>query len=69
MGDRRGRPRPYHSRNHQIASEVITRGITWLVLAVAFLLNVGWEMAQMFAYVSMSVTSRRSLAECLLADC
>jgi hypothetical protein len=42
-------------------------GISWWVLAVAFLLNVGWDMAQMFAYVNMPVLSLRSLAECSVA--
>jgi hypothetical protein len=46
---------------------VTGRGISYRVFAVAFLLNVGWEMAQMSAYVNVSALSLRSLAECSVA--
>src|SRR5437764_11955385 len=67
MGDRRGRSRPINRCDRPTFSEVSERGTSWWVLAVAFLLNVGWEMTQMFAYVNMRVLSVRSLAECSVA--
>ena len=43
------------------------RSLGWLVVAVAFLLNLAWEMIQMFSYANMPVRSLQTLAECSVA--
>src|SRR5579875_3108086 len=67
MADRRGRSRPHHCCHCQASSQMSGRSLGWRILAVAFLLNVAWEMIQMFAYAYMPVRSLRSLAACSLA--
>ncbi len=42
-------------------------GAGWRVFAVAFSLNLPWEMGQMFTYAGMSQTSFRSVAMCSAA--
>jgi hypothetical protein len=43
------------------------QGLSWRILAVAFLLNVAWEMVQMFAYAKMPTRPIESIAECSVA--
>lgn len=67
MADRRGRSRSHRYCHRQARSEVTDRGLGWRVLAVAFLLNVVWEMIQMFAYANMPARFFGSLAACSMA--
>lgn len=67
MADRRGRSRPHHCCHCQASSQMSGRSLGWRILAVAFLLNVAWEMIQMFAYANMPVRSLQSLAACSVA--
>ena len=65
MGDRRGRSHSIDSAGCQGSPEVAIRDVNWRILGTAFILNLAWEMAQMFAYAGMSQVSGRSLIVCL----
>ncbi len=67
MGDRGRRSHLDRCSDRQASAKVKAAGVGWRVLAVAFALNLAWEMAQMFAYVGMSRMSFRSIAQCAAA--
>ena len=65
MGDRRGRSHSIDRGGCQDSPKVTIRDVNWRILGAAFVLNLAWEMVQMFAYAGMSQVSGRAFIVCL----
>lgn len=65
MADRRGRSHIACCLDCETHAEVALRSLR--LLLIAFVLNLGWEMTQMFTYAGMTGISFRSIATCSVA--